>query len=105
MRIYRFFAAAYLKVELRQTDAAGTADGGNFFATGNFLPFFYQQLFIMRISRNPTIVMFYQNQVAKAFQLVSGIGHRSAVRRLDGRAAGSFDIDTVVIAPFADGTE
>lgn len=49
--------------------------------------------------------MFYQNQVAKAFQLVSGIGHRSAVRRLDGRAAGSFDIDTVVIAPFADGTE
>lgn len=59
----------------------------------------------MRISRNPTIVMFYQNQVTKAFQLVSGIGHRSAVRRLDGRAAGSFDIDTVVIAPFADGTE
>lgn len=49
--------------------------------------------------------MFYQNQVTKAFQLVSGIGHRSAVRRLDGRAAGSFDIDTVVIAPFADGTE
>ena len=95
-----FFTLTDFKMQLRRDNAAGCTDRRNFFTTGDPLAFFNQNLFIMRIGRNPAVIMFYQNQIAKAFKLVAGIGDGSFIRGLDCRSFGSFDIYTVIVAPF-----
>ena len=61
-------------MQLRRSHAAGTAYSGDFFASCNFLSFFNKQPVVMSISRYPTVDMLNQNQVAKTFKFVAGIG-------------------------------
>ena len=94
-----------LKMQLWRIDASGSADCRDFFAANNFLPLFDQNFFIMGIGGDPAVFMLDQNQIAETFKFVAGISDGSRVSGFDSRAFGCFDVDTVIVAAFADGAE
>ena len=99
------FTGTNLEMKLRLADASGIADGSDFFAFHDFLAFFHQQFLIMGISGYPAAAVLHQNQVTKAFELVTGINDNAFIRGFDRSSTGSADVDTVIVAAFADGTE
>ena len=92
-------------MQLRRIYAASRADSCDFFAARHTLTFFHKEPVIMRIGRNPPIIMLNQNQVAETFKLVSGISNHTFVGGLNICAERGFDVYAVIGPPFADGTE
>mgnify|MGYP003325530086 CR=1 FL=1 len=75
-----FISFPYLKMQLWTKYVSGTSNAGN------CLPFFHlitpahSQDFVMCICGNPSVTMFYQQQIAKAAQFVSRISHNTRAR-------------------------
>ena len=59
----------------------------------------------MGVSGNPAVGMLDQNQVAKPFQFVSGIGNRAGIGGFNRCSQRGFNINAVIGAPFADASE
>lgn len=104
-RVNRFFAGTDFKMQLRRIYAAGAAYRCNFFPAQHFLPFFDIQTLIVGIRGDIAIAVFYQNEIAKPFQLVAGIGNDPFVCRFYVSSGGCLDVYSVVAAPFADNAE
>ena len=92
-------------MQLRRVYAASRTHGCDFFATRHTLTFFHKKPVIMRIGRNPPIIMLNQNQVAETFKLVSGISNHTFVRSLNICAERRFDVYAVIGSSFADSAE
>ena len=90
-------------MELRRVHSAGGAGRGNFFTLAYFLAFFHKQPVVMGISGNPTVIMLNENKVAKSFEFVSGISHRSGIGSLNRFTELGFNVYAVIVAAFADG--
>ena len=104
-RVNRFFAGTDFKMQLWRIYAAGAAYRCNFFPAQHFLPFFDIQTLIVGIRGDIAITVFYQNEIAKPFQLVAGIGNDPFVCRFYVSSGGCLDVYSVVATPFADNAE
>src|SRR5450631_4250226 len=95
-RVNRRRSLADLEVELRRPHLARLTRFGNDLAALDRVAALHHQFTRMGICGDVTVGVPNQNQIAIAFEFVSGIGHDAVLRRLYGRTLGYRQIDAVI---------
>ena len=96
-RIDRAVAAAQFKMQLRPAHIAGPAHPGNNLATPHDVTTLHKDDRAVRIGRHPAAGMLDQNQIAKALQLIAGIGDNAVFGGPDRGTFPRRDIDSVIV--------